>query len=89
MLCASENLNFVALGPESIAKAYEKYQLNKRWRRKIVWQQISHLRWLNGAVRLGVLRTLLECLMHSRGRTTGSSHATGWQMLLDGYGFLR
>lgn len=50
---------------ESVAK---KHQLNKRSRRKIVCQQISHLRWLNEPVRLGVLRTLLECLMHSRGR---------------------
>jgi hypothetical protein len=57
-----------SVAPHGPQPPYEKYQLNERSHRKIVGQQISHLQRINAAVRLGVLRTLLERLMHSRGR---------------------
>jgi hypothetical protein len=47
---------------------YEKYQLNERSHCKIVYQQISDLQRIKATVRLVVLRTLLERLMHSRSR---------------------
>lgn len=64
--------NFTSVGPfDQLTRGlgtYENHQLNERSHRKIVGQQISHLQSLSVTVRLGVLRTLLERLMHSRGR---------------------
>ena len=61
---------FFPIGRPSIEHnaAYGKYQLSERWHRKIVWREISHLHASHASPQLRVLRTLLEGLMHCRGR---------------------
>jgi len=47
--------------------AFEKHQFRELPQVKIVWRKNSHLHRLNATQRLGVLRMLLEGLMHGRG----------------------